>query len=402
MDEKQLQALANELAKNLKTPEDLSQFDRLLKKLSVEAALNAEMTHHLGYEKNQSRPGANSRNGYSTKTVITGDGPLELRTPRDRDGTFEPQLVKKNQTRITGMDNQILSLYAKGMTTREIATAFKELYDADVSPALISKVTDAVMEQVVEWQNRPLDAVYPIVYLDCIVLKVRQDSRVINKAVFLALGINTDGQKELLDMWLAENEGAKFWLNVLTELKNRGLNDILIAFVDGLKGFPEAINAVYPETQIQLCIVHMVRNSLRFVAWKDYKAVTRDLKQVYRAATEEGAFQALDAFGKECDALYPQISRSWRANWPNVATFFVYPEAIRKVIYTTNAIESLNSVIRHAIKKRKVFQTDESVKKVVWLAIQSASQKWTMPLQDWRIAMSRFIIKFGDRLDGHF
>ncbi|WP_449266711.1 IS256 family transposase, partial [Escherichia coli] len=217
-----------------------------------------------------------------------------------------------------------------------------------------------------------------------------------------ALGINIEGQKELLGMWLAENEGAKFWLNVLTELKNRGLNDILIACVDGLKGFPEAINAVYPETQIQLCIVHMVRNSLRFVAWKDYKAVTRDLKQVYRAATEEGAFQALDAFGKECDALYPQISRSWRANWPNVATFFVYPEAIRKVIYTTNAIESLNSVIRHAIKKRKVFQTDESVKKVVWLAIQSASQKWTMPLQDWRIAMSRFIIKFGDRLDGHF
>ncbi|EKO4991205.1 TPA: IS256-like element IS1414 family transposase, partial [Escherichia coli] len=259
MDEKQLQALANELAKNLKTPEDLSQFDRLLKKLSVEAALNAEMTHHLGYEKNQSRPGANSRNGYSTKTVITGDGPLELRTPRDRDGTFEPQLVKKNQTRITGMDNQILSLYAKGMTTREIATAFKELYDADVSPALISKVTDAVMEQVVEWQNRPLDAVYPIVYLDCIVLKVRQDSRVINKSVFLALGINIEGQKELLGMWLAENEGAKFWLNVLTELKNRGLNDILIACVDGLKGFPDAINTVYPKARIQLCIVHMVR-----------------------------------------------------------------------------------------------------------------------------------------------
>ncbi|EAC1962806.1 IS256 family transposase [Escherichia coli] len=402
MDEKQLQALANELAKNLKTPEDLSQFDRLLKKLSVEAALNAEMTHHLGYEKNQSRPGANSRNGYSTKTVITGDGPLELRTPRDRDGTFEPQLVKKNQTRITGMDNQILSLYAKGMTTREIATAFKELYDADVSPALISKVTDAVMEQVVEWQNRPLDAVYPIVYLDCIVLKVRLYSRVINKAVFLTLGINLDGQKELLGMWLAENEGAKFWLNVLTEPKNRSLNDILIACVDGLKGFPDAINTVYPKARIQLCIVHMVRNSLRFVAWKDYKAVTRDLKQVYRAATEEGALQALDAFGKEWNARYPQISRSWRANWPNVATVFVYPEAIRKVIYTTNAIESLNSVIRHAIKQRKVFPTDESVKKVVWLSIQSASQKWTMPLQDGRIAMSRFIIEFGDRLDGHF
>ena len=296
MDEKQLQALANELAKNLKTPEDLSQFDRLLKKLSVEAALNAEMTHYPGYEKNQSRPGANSRNGYSTKTVITGDGLLELRTPRDRDGTFEPQRVKKNQTRITGMDNQILLLYAKGMTTREIAAAFKELYDADVSPALISKVTDTVMEQIVEWQNRPLDAVYPIVYLDCIVLKVRQDSRVINKSVFLALGINIEGQKELLGMWLAENEGAKFWLNVLTELKNRGLNDILIACVDGLKGFPDAINTVYPEARIQLCIVHMARNSLRFMSWKDYKAVTRDLKAIYQAPTEEAGQQALEAF----------------------------------------------------------------------------------------------------------
>ena len=296
MDEKQLQALANELAKNLKTPEDLSQFDRLLKKLSVEAALNAEMTHYPGYEKNQSRPGANSRNGYSTKTIITGDGPLELRTPRDRDGTFEPQRVKKNQPRITGMDNQILSLYAKGMTTREIAAAFKELYDADVSPALISKVTDAVMEQVVEWQNRPLDAVYPIVYLDCIVLKVRQYSRVINKSVFLALGINIEGQKELLGMWLAENEGATFWLNVLTELKNRGLNDILIACVDGLKGFPDAINTVYPEARIQLCIVHMARNSLRFMSWKDYKAVTRDLKAIYQAPTEEAGQQALEAF----------------------------------------------------------------------------------------------------------
>lgn len=310
--------------------------------------------------------------------------------------------MKKNQTRITGMDSQILSLYARGMPTREITAAFKEMYDADVCPALISKVTDAVIEQVVEWKNRPLDAIYLIVYLDCIVVKVRQDSRVINKAVFLALGINLDGQKELLGMWLAENEGARFWLNVLTELKNRGLNEILIACVDGLKGFPEAINTVYPDMQIQLCIVHMVRNSLRFVAWKGYKAVTRDLKLVYRAATEEGALQALDGFAKAWDHWYPQISRSWQANWTNLAIFFVYPEEIRKVIYTTNAIESLNSVLRHAIKKRKVFPTDESVKKVIWLAIQSASQKWTMPLQDWRIAMSRFIIEFGDRLNGHF
>ncbi|ELN2738676.1 IS256 family transposase [Pluralibacter gergoviae] len=402
MDEKQLQALANELAKNLKTPDDLSQFDRLLKKISVEAALNAEMSHHLGYDKNQPKSGSNTRNGYSTKTVATADGPLELRTPRDREATFEPQLLKKNQTRITGMDNQILSLYAKGMTTREIAVAFKEMYDADVSPALVSKVTDAVMEQVVEWQNRPLDAIYPIVYIDCIVLKVRQDSRVINKSVFLALGINIEGQKELLDMRLAENEGAKFWLNVLTELKNCGLNDILIACVDGLKGFPDAINAVYPEARIQLCIVHMVRNSLRFVSWKDYKAVTRDLKAIYQAPTEEAGLQALEVFASAWDSRYPQISRSWTANWVNLATFFGYPADIRKVIYTTNAIESLNSVIRHAIKKRKVFPTDESVKKVVWLAIQAASQKWTMPLRDWRMAMRRFIIEFGDRLDGHF
>ncbi|EKD5368550.1 IS256 family transposase [Escherichia coli] len=378
----------------LRRPVCIANRNRFSHCLFSAAALNAELTHHLRHEKNQPKSGTNSRNGYSTKTVTITDGPMELRTPRDRDGSFEPQLVKKNQTRITGMDNQILALYARGMTTREITSVFKEMYDADVSPALISKVTDAVIDQVVEWQNRPLDAIYPIVYLDCIVLKVRQDSRVINKAVFQALGINLDGQKELPGMWLAENEGAKFWLNILTELKNRGLSDILIACVDGLKGFPEAINAVYPETQLHLCIVHMVRNSLRFVAWKDYKAVTRDLKQVYRAATEEGALQALDAFGKEWDARYPQISRSWRANWPNIATFFVYPEAIRKVIYTTNAIESLNSVIRHAIKKWKVFPTDESVKKEVWLAIQSASQKWTMP--------SRFIIEFGDRLDSHF
>ncbi|MCZ5503832.1 IS256 family transposase [Escherichia coli] len=402
MDEKQLQALANELAKNLKTPEDLSQFDRLLKKLSVEAALNAEMTHHLGYEKI-------SPDQELTPATVIPQRPLSQATVHWNcvlraivTVPSEPQLVKKNQTRITGMDNQILSLYAKGMTTREIAAAFKELYDADVSPALISKVTDAVMEQVVEWQNRPLDAVYPIVYLDCIVLKVRQDSRIINKSVFLAPGINIEGQKELLGMWLAENEGAKFWLNVLTELKNRGLNDILIACVDGLKGFPDAINTVYPKARIQLCIVHMVRNSLRFVSWKDYKAVTRDLKAIYQAPTEEAGQQALEAFAAAWDSRYPQISRSWQANWPNLATFFAYPTDIRKVIYTTNAIESLNSVIRHAIKKRKVFPTDDSVKKVVWLAIQSASRKWTMPLKDWRMAMSRFIIEFGDRLDGHF
>ena len=401
MDENKLKALAAELAKGLKTEADLNQFSRMLTKLTVETALNAELTDHLGYEKNAPKKGSNTRNGYSSKTLLCDDGEIELNTPRDRENTFEPQLIKKNQTRITQMDSQILSLYAKGMTTREIVATFKEMYDADVSPTLISKVTDAVKEQVTEWQNRQLDALYPIVYMDCIVVKVRQNGSVINKAVFLAPGINTEGQKELLGMWLAENEGAKFWLSVLTELKNRGLQDILIACVDGLKGFPEAINSVYPQTHIQLCIIHMVRNSLKYVSWKDYKAVTSGLKAVYQAPTEEAALMALDAFAGEWDDKYPQISKSWRAHWENLNTFFGYPPDIRKAIYTTNAIESLNSVIRAAIKKRKVFPTDDSVRKVVYLAIKDASKKWSMPIQNWRLAMSRFIIEFGDRLSDH-
>ncbi len=256
--------------------------------------------------------------------------------------------VRKNQTRFTSMDDKILYLYAKGMTTtREIVATFKEMYDADISPTLISKVTNAVIEEVIEWQSRPLDPVYPIIYLDCIVVKIRQDKRVINKAFYLALGVNMEGHKDLLGMWLSENEGAKFWLNVLTELQNRGIKDILIACVDDLKGFPDAINTVFPETQIQLCIVHMVRNSLKYVVWKDYKAVTKDLKCIYQAITEEEALQALDEFSARWDDKYPQISRSWKAHWDNLNTLFIYPEEIRKAIYTTNAIESLNSVIRN-------------------------------------------------------
>ncbi|WP_373856892.1 IS256 family transposase [Klebsiella variicola subsp. variicola] len=401
MDEKKLKALAAELAKGLKTEADLNQFSRMLTKLTVETALNAELTDHLGHEKNAPKTGSNTRNGYSSKTLLCDDGEIELNTPRDRENTFEPQLIKKHQTRITQMDSQILSLYAKGMTTREIVATFKEMYDADVSPTLISKVTDAVKEQVTEWQSRQLDALYPIVYMDCIVVKVRQNGSVINKAVFLALGINTEGQKELLGMWLAENEGAKFWLSVLTELKNRGLQDILIACVDGLKGFPDAINSVFPQTHIQLCIIHMVRNSLKYVSWKDYKAVTSGLKTVYQAPTEESALMALDAFAKVWDDKYPQISKSWRAHWENLNTLFSYPPDIRKAIYTTNAIESLNSVIRAAIKKRKVFPTDDAVRKVIYLAIKDASKKWSMPIQNWRLAMSRFIIEFGDRLSDH-
>jgi len=347
----------------------------MLTKVTVERVLNAELDDHIGYDKHEPSANSNSRNGTSSKTLRTEDGQFQLDTPRDREGSFEPKLVKKSQTRFTSMDDKILFLYAQGMTTREIVRTFKELYGADASPSLISKVTDAVIEQVIEWQSRELDTVYPIVYLDCIVLKIRQDKQVINKSVYLALGVNMEGHKELLGMWLSENEGAKFWLSVLTELQNRGVKDILIACVDGLKGFPDAINTVYPEIQIQLCIVHMVRNSVKYVPWKDYKVVTAGLKKIYQASTEESALQALDEFSGKWDEKYPQISRSWRQHWENLNTLFNYPPDIRKAIYTTNAIESLNSVIRKATKKRKVFPTDESAKIIVYLAVRQASEK---------------------------
>jgi len=394
----ELEAFAREAAKTLKTEKDLNDFRAMLTKVTVEAALNAELDDHLGYAKHEPCVGENSRNGTTRKTLRTEDGQFELDAPRDREGSFEPKLVRKQQTRFTSMDDKILFLYAQGMTTREIVATFKDLYGADVSAGLISKVTEAVIEQVVEWQSRPLDAIYPIVYLDCLVVKIRQDKQVINKAVYLALGVNMEGHKELLGLWLSENEGAKFWLNVLTELQNRGVKDILIACVDGLKGFPDAINTAFPETQIQLCIVHMVRNSVKYVPWKDYKPVTADLKQIYQSVTEEEALLALEQFSERWDDKYPQISKSWRAHWNNLNTLFNYPEDIRRAIYTTNAIESLNSVIRKAIKKRKLFPTDDSAKKVIYLAIQAASKKWTMPIRNWKLALNRFMIEFEDRL----
>lgn len=401
MNKKELEAFAKQAAKSIKSEADLTDFRKMLTKVTVEAALNAELDEHLGYSRHEQSTKDNYRNGYSSKTIRTEDGEVDLDAPRDRDSSFEPQLVKKNQTRFTSMDDKILYLYSKGMTTRDIVATFKEMYDADVSPTLISRVTNAVIEQVVEWQARPLDAVYPIVYLDCLVVKIRQDKKVINKAVYLALGVNVEGHKELLGMWISENEGAKFWLNVLTELQNRGVKDILIACVDGLKGFPDAINTVYPDTQIQLCIVHMVRNSLKFVPWKDYKAITSDLKRIYQSITEEDALMSLEQFEQRWDDKYPNISRSWRNNWQNVSTLFNYPEDIRKAIYTTNAIESLNSVIRKAIKKRKLFPHDDSAKKVIYLAIEQASKKWTMPIRNWKAALNRFMIMFEDRLNDY-
>jgi len=403
MKNEKVKKLVAELAKNVKTESDLSELSSELVKMTVEAALGAEMDHHLGYEKHavEGRNSGNSRNGHSSKTLKGTHGEARIDVPRDRSGTFEPQLLGKYQTRLTDFDDQILYLYAKGLTTRQIADTFKEMYGAEVSPTLISKVTDAVQDQVQEWQKRNLDPLYPIVYLDCIVVKVRQNKQVINKAIYLALGVDLEGHKQPLGLWIGENEGAKFWMSVLTELKNRGVEDILIACVDGLTGFPQAIEAVYPETRVQLCVVHMVRNSLKYVAWKDYKAVTADLKTIYRAPTEAEARRQLEAFGERWKEKYCQIAKMWDRHWPNLITLFDYPPEIRKTIYTTNAIESLNSVIRKSTRQRKIFPTDDSAMKVVYLAIRAASKKRSRPIRDWKAALNQLIIQFDDRITRH-
>ena len=403
MDQERLKELAKEFAKDIKTQHDLNDFSKMLTKLTVETALNAELTEHLGYEKHQNSPEGtqNARNGTTKKKLKGSHGEIVIESPRDREGSFEPQLLPKHQSRLTQMDDQILTLYAKGLSTREIVDTFKEMYDADVSATLVSKVTERVLEQITSWQARPLDAVYPIVYLDCIVIKIRENQTVINKAIYLALGVNMDGHKDLLGLWISQNEGAKFWLSVLTELKARGVQDILIACVDGLKGFPEAIAAEFPQTRIQLCIVHMIRGSLKYVSWKDYKKVTADLREIYQATTEAQALKALEDFGVKWDSQYSQISKSWTNNWANLRTIFDFPPEIRRAIYTTNAIESLNSVIRSATKRRKLFPNETSAMKVVYLAIMQASKKWTMSIQNWRAAMNRFEIEFGERLSVH-
>lgn len=386
-------------SKNLTTDKDLSKIMQQMMKHVIEAMLDEEMQDHLGYPKYapEGRGSGNSRNGSSKKTVRTEQSQLEVDIPRDRNASFEPKIVPKGQSRTGIMDDQIIALYAKGMSTREIGSMIKELYDVDISPSLISQVTERVLDEVVQWQSRPLDALYPIVYLDCIVLKIKEGQQVKNKAIYIALGINAEGHKELLGLWLSENEGSRFWLGVLTELKNRGVEDILIACVDGLKGLPEAIQSVYPQTQVQLCIVHMVRNSLKFVSWKDYKKVTAELKQVYQAVTQEQALFALEQFEQHWPQ-YPQIVKLWQRHWENVMTLFAYPDYIRKTIYTTNAIESLNSVIRSATKRHKLFPSDEAALKVVYLAIMQASKKWTMPIRDWRSALNQFSIMFGERV----
>lgn len=375
----------------------------LLKRLTgalVERALQAELADHLGYDRYGAVPveKKNTRNGSTPKTVQTDTGPLAIQVPQDREGSFEPQLVKKHQRRIEGFDDKVISLYARGMSVRDIQGHLQELYGTEVSPDLISRVTDAVLEEVTTWQSRPLDPLWPIVYLDAIHVKIRDGGTLKSKAIHIALGVNMEGKKEVLGLWIAENEGAKFWLSVVTELRNRGVKDILIACCDGLKGFPEAIRAVFPETTVQTCIVHMIRNSLRFVNPEEQRKVAADLKPVYQATTEAEALAALDRFGVIWDKKYPSISRSWLENWDRIKPFFAFGDDIRRAIYTTNAIESMNRQIRKAVKTRVQFPTDAAALKVVYLALDRASKKWTMPIKKWGQTLQQFAIHFEGRV----
>jgi putative transposase len=393
----------NELLKDYQKPEDLLGQNGLLKQLQkrlLEKAMGAELTVHLGYDKHDpaGRNTGNSRNGTTPKTLKGEFGNLDLATPRDRNGSFEPQIVAKGQRRFEGFDQAIISLYSRGLTTREIEGHLLEIYGVEVSPGLGSQVTDTVCADVVAWQNRPLEEVYPIVYFDALWGKVRENGQVVKVAVYLALGITITGNKEVLGMWAANSEGAKFWLHVLTELKNRGVKDIFIGCVDGIKGFPEAMEAVFPATQVQLCLVHMVRHSLSYVGWKERKAVAADLKRIYRAATEAEAEQALRDFEVKWDRKYPSISKSWRTHWPELITFLKYPEDIRKALYTTNAIESLNRSLRKISKNRGVFPNLDSLFKLYYLALERIVKKWTMPIHNWCGALNRFVIEYGDRV----
>ncbi|MGH9564397.1 MAG: IS256 family transposase [Candidatus Angelobacter sp.] len=395
--------LVDKLLADYKKPEDIIGENGLLKQLTkalLERAMQAEMTDHLGYEKHDSagNNSGNSRNGATIKTLKGDFGEIPLETPRDRNGSYEPKIVGKGQTRFTGFDDKILSMYARGMSTREIQGHLEEIYKVEVSPTLISNVTEEVMEEVKIWQSRPLDAVYPMIYLDALVVKIRDAGHVRNKAIYVAIGVNMQGVKEVLGLWAGQAEGAKFWLQVLTELKNRGVDDVFIVSIDGLKGFPEAIETVFPEAQVQLCIVHQVRGSLNYVSWKHRKEVASDLKPIYRASTVEDAELRLTEFAAKWDKSYPTISQMWRRNWEHLTPFFAYPEDIRKVIYTTNAIESLNMSLRKVIKTRGSFPTQEAAFKLLYLALEHIAKKWTMPVRDWKAALQRFAILRGERL----
>ena len=398
------QKLVEQLIAGYQTPADIIGENGLLKQITkavFEAALKAEMAIHLGHERHGTVGNVlgNVRNGESTKT-ITGDfGDVDITVPRDRQASFEPSLVPKHQRRFPGIDDRILSLYARGMSTREISAHLEEVFGAEVSPTLISTITDTVADEVKAWQARPLEAMYPILYLDCLMVKTRESGSVTNRAIYMAIGVNLEGQKEVLGLWSAATEGAKFWLSVVTELKNRGVADILIACVDGLKGFPEAIEAVFPKTEVQLCIVHLVRNSLNFVSWKQRKNVAADLRLIYTASTGDEACVALDSFATKWDSQYPQITKSWRNNWARVIPFFAYAPEIRKVIYTTNAIESVNFSLRKLIKNRASFPNDEAAVKLLYLGLRNIAKRWTMPIQNWKQAISQLMIRFEERFN---
>ena len=366
-----------------------------------ERALQAEMDEHLGYEKNSNAGdhSGNSRNGYTGKTVIDGENnEYELEVPRDRNSTFEPIIIPKREKRLPLFNDQIISMYAFGMSCRDIQSHLKQVYGVDVSPELITRVTDSVMEDVKDWQSRPLEKSYPILFLDALRINCRQDGKTLNKALYVALAVNYEGKKEVLGLWLAENEGAKFWMGVLNELKNRGVDDILIACMDGLTGFPDAVRAVYPDTRVQLCIIHMVRNSTKFVSYKDLKEVCADLKKIYSAATEDAGRQSLEDFGEKWETKYPVIFKSWDSHWNDLIEFFKYPPEIRKAIYTTNAIESLNFQLRKVSRNKSTFPTDDAIFKVMYLALKNASKKWTMPIQNGGVALNQFAIVFGERV----
>jgi putative transposase len=396
----------DKLLVNYQKPEDIIGENGLLKQLIkalLERAMEAELTTHLGYEKHDPAGygSGNSRNGTSKKKLKGDFGEMDLAVPRDRQASFEPQIVPKGETRFTGFDDKILSMYARGMTTREIQAHLQEMYHTDVSPTLISNVTDAVIEEVHVWQARPLDPVYPIVYLDALMVKMRDNGVVENRAVYVALGITLEGQKEVLGLWTSASEGAKFWLQILTELKNRGVQDIFIACVDGLKGFPQAIQTVYPQATVQLCIVHLVRASLNYVSWQDRKRVANDLKAIYRAATVEQAAQQLDLFRIGWDRRYPTISLLWQRHWEQITPFFAFPPEIRRVIYTTNAVESLHRSLRKIIKTRGSFPSEEAALKLLYLALRNVTKKWG-PLPSWKAALNHFALlweaRFPERL----
>lgn len=389
--------------KNMKTAQDVQKTLKEMFAETLQEMLEAELEEELGYSKYdyKNKKTSNSRNGHSKKKVHSDYGSFELNIPRDRQGDFNPQVVKKNEHDISSIEDQILSMYARGMSVRDIQNHLQSIYGLDASPTLISKITDKILPLITEWQNRPLEAIYAIMFMDAAVFKVRENGHIVNKAAYVAIGINLDGRKDVLGIWIGENESSKYWLNILNELRNRGIKDILIASVDGLTGFTEAINAAFPQTEVQRCIIHQIRNSTKYVSYKDLKSFTADLKLVYQAVNEEAALTQLDMFEEKWGGKYPLAINSWRKNWTEMATFFKYPEEIRRIIYTTNAIESYNRQLRKVTKAKSIFPTDDSLMKMLYLATIDITKKWTTRIRNWSVILAQFAIYFNERISDY-